>query len=165
MEQQIAELLRCQEEQLQQLQGLTERIESLERRVQRIDTRASAAATAVEGPLAAAHCMETFTLGTKLSGCRRSCSCCSSRCNSSSLAIGRCNPGMRRHQTGGPGLGRGGSSRRRHQIGSSRGGLGRRVRRFQLGDLPDPENWVTQVNQLPSAGAARYMERWAGLQR
>ena len=53
MEQQIAELLRCQEKQLQQLQDLTERIERLERRVQRIDTRASAAATAVEGPLAA----------------------------------------------------------------------------------------------------------------
>ena len=53
MEQQIAELLRCQEKQLQQLQDLTERIERLERRVQMIDTRASAAATAVEGPLAA----------------------------------------------------------------------------------------------------------------
>ena len=53
MEQQIAELLRCQAEQLQQLKDLTERIERLERRVQRTDTRASAAATAVEGPLAA----------------------------------------------------------------------------------------------------------------
>ena len=53
MEQQIAELLRRQEEQLQQLQDLTERINRLEWRVQRIDTKASAAATAVEGPLAA----------------------------------------------------------------------------------------------------------------